>query len=643
MKTMCARDCPDACFLTADVEEGTIVLVRANKDNPVTNGITCPRAHGDPTRVYSLKRALNPYIREEKTKSTFSLSNWDETLELVSERLKETIKLHGPESVLLLDYAGNTGFITSSFSKRIWNALGVTKTDYTVCSASGHAAINLHYGLSYGNQPEGLLEKKVIIFWGNNAKVSTPHQWALAMQAKRENDAIIIAIDSRGSETTDMADLWLYPKPGTDVALSYGLANYLIEKGAVDSEFIERWTHGYEEYKAETMKWTPERVETTTGVSWEGVKELGDILIEFSPSVFMIGLGLQKSLPGAEAARAVSLLPALLGEHRGFYYTNSMGWCIGGDFSGESLTERKSNVVSMISLGERLARGEFKFIYVFSMNPALTLPDSVNVKKGFLRDDVFVVVHDTHLTETCELANVVLPASTYLEKDDVIVSDCHPYVMLAKKVIEPEGESRDEVWVMREIAKRVGVKESWVYSDPWIEVKSSFIDAFEEGTVEDYLAGKTCKLKSRPMDEYQTPSGRIEFASTSASGEVTALPDQLELPQGPDEYVLLQSADSRYLHTQFRDVYGSIPDEVWMNPVDADRHNLKDGDPITLVNDLGKINLTLTVTEKVQRGVLWSRRELLDEEGNAQNSLVPGTPQRLGGGPMFNSVKVRVL
>jgi anaerobic selenocysteine-containing dehydrogenase len=639
---MCARDCPDACFLDVEVRDGAITRVRASKENPVTAGITCPRALGDPQRVYSMRRVLHPYIRQAKAAPSFRLASWDEALGLTASRLKDTIRGHGPEAVLLLDYSGNTGLITSGFSKRLWNALGATRTDYTVCSASGHAALGLHYGLSYGVEPEELLARGTIVFWGFNARHSSPHMWNMAVRARKENDAAVVVVDPRQSESTEMADLWLYPRPGTDVALGYGLANHLITGGYADAGFIASSTHGYETYRDEASKWTPERVERVTGVSWEGVKELGDLLAGHGPPAFMMGLGLQKSAAGAEAVRAVSLLPALLGQHRGFYYTNSRGRFVGG-VSGEALAEKRPRVVSQISLGRRLADGEFRFVYVYGANPALTLPDSNRVIQGLRREDVFLAVHDTHITETCDLADVVLPAPTYLEKDDVVLCDSHPYARRAVKAVEPEGESRDEVHVMRVLARLVGVAEPWVYEDPWVAVREALKDAFADGSVEEFMGGAQLRLRSRPRDEYQTPTGRIEFAATSVPEGVTPLPRQVELSLGVDEFTLLSSSVPKYLHTQFRDVYGEIPCEVWVNPLDAERHSIGDGDEGALVNELGRLNVTFRVTDRVQRGVMWSARELVDSEGNSQNGLAPGTPQRIGGGPTFNSVRVRIL
>lgn len=639
IKTMCARDCPDACWLDVTVDNDTIIRVKASTENPVTNGITCPRAAGDPARTTGIERVLYPYIRKPSPETRYNKVEWNKALDLVTEKLRETIKEHGRESVLLLDYSGNTGYITSGYSKRLWNALGATMTDYAVCSESGHAGIGLHYGLSYGVQPMEIEEQKTIVFWGFNAKTSSPHQWALATRARKLNDAKIVVVDPRESDTAELANLWVCPKPGTDVALAYGVAYYLITHDLVDHEFIKKHTHSYEEYREEALKWNPQRVTEVTGISWQGVEELCALLR--GPSIFMIGLGLNKSLTGAESCRAVSLLPALLGQHRGFYYTNSRGRYIDRDMEGSTLTEKKPRVVSMISLGDRLASGEFKFVFVFGMNPALTLPDSKKVIEGFKRDDCFLVVHDTHLTETAKLADVVLPATTYLEKNDVIVSDSHPFVRLARKTVEPLGESMDEHPLMIKLAESLGLEEKWVYADPWKDMETRFSEAFTEGTFQDLLQGKPLQVRHRPMDSYQTPTGKLEFASTSVTEGISSLPMQYRIGLDDGELIMLNSALPQYTHTQFRDVYDDIPCTAWVNPLDAEKNSLTDGDRHVIYNESGELVVSVKVTKRVHPGVIWTPRELIDKEGNIQNSLTPGTPQRIGGGPMFNTVKVR--
>jgi|GEM_PF-333822 anaerobic selenocysteine-containing dehydrogenase len=642
VKTMCARDCPDACWLDVTVDNDSIIKVDASTDNPVTNGLTCPRALGDPERTKSRDRVMYPYVRKDDSSPEFTKASWDDAIDLVTSKLRQTIEEHGRESVLLLDYAGNCGVISSGYSKRLWNALGVTMTDYTICSASGHAGLHLHYGLSYGCQPQDLCTKKTIVFWGFNAKTSSPHQWALAATARRDHDAEIVVVDPRKSETALLSDQWIGPKPGTDVALAYGIAHYLITNDLVDMDFIKSHTHGYEAYRDEALKWTPERVENVTGVSWNDIKRLCKMLTENGPSVFMLGLGLNKSMTGAESCRAVSLLPSLLGQHRGIYYTNPSGRYIGGDSTGSGLTMKKPKVVSMISLGERLAAGEFRFVYVFGMNPAMTLPDSNKVVQGLQRPDVFLVVHDSHITETTNLADVTLPAATYLEKDDIYTSDSHPYVRMGRRAIWPVAESIDEHLLMKTMAEKLDVQEPWVYADPWEEMSEGFKEAFEDGSFSDLMEGKELQLRHRPLDYYPTGTGKMEFSSTSAPEGVSALPVQMKIPVEKDEFIMLNSAIPNYTHTQFTEVYGDIPCMAWINPADVEEMGLNPDAKATLYNDLGEFVVDLKPTKQVSRGVIWCPREAIDSEGNHQNGLSHGTPQPIGGGPMFNTVKIRV-
>ncbi|MDI6904615.1 MAG: molybdopterin-dependent oxidoreductase [Candidatus Bathyarchaeia archaeon] len=200
----------------------------------------------------------------------------------------------------------------------------------------------------------------------------------------------------------------------------------------------------------------------------------------------MIGIGLQKSLYGAESVRAISLIPALIGLHRGFYYTNSNGWTTNLSYlTGESLTNKKVKVVSQVALGRHLENGEFKFVYIYNMNPVETLPNQNAVRNGLTRNDVFVVVHDTHWTETAKHANLVLPAPTFFEKEDIVISYSHRYVQKSQKVIEPLGESKSELWIASQLAKRLNLKQEWLHEDPWKTVEKASANAFENGNTSD--------------------------------------------------------------------------------------------------------------------------------------------------------------
>ncbi len=646
IKTVCSRDCPDTCFVDVTVEKGKIVKTRGSAGNPYTQSFLCPRGNRDSKRVYSNQRVLYPFVKPDASKSkNFTQVSWDAALSKVSDKIRKTIADHGNEALLLYDYPGNQGFLSWQFPRRLWLALGATTTDYSLCSNSGHVGIGLHYGLTYGAQLQRLLESRIIIFWGNNAKVSSPHLWAQAVKARKKNAAVLINIDPRKSETAQASDIWIQPRPGSDVALCYGLAGYLIQNKGVNRKFLDEWTTGDGEYAQEALNWTPERLERVTGVSTDMIEKVGDLLIQTGGSAaFMIGLGFQKSSQGGQAARAVSLLPALMGHHRGFHYSDGSGRNVDWEYiNGTHQTLKKGKTVNQVSIGKRLARGEFKFIFVLGSNPAITLPHQSAVRKGLRRKDVFVVVQDTHWSETASFADVVFPAPTYLEKTDIVFSDHHSYSRLSQKAIEPLKESRHEIWVMQELARKIKKTDEWLFEDPWSALDKAFSDTFVKGQLDDILDGEILEMGLKPPNQYQTPSGKIEFSASRAPElGVSCLPCQEEVSSDGGWFVLLNSAISQYTHSQFTDVYGPIPEMVWIHPDDAENLGIRDGKIVSVFNDFGTVELKTKVTDRISGGTLWAPRPVTGLNGQPLNSLVPGIAQKIGGGPIFNSIKVRI-
>ena len=641
VSTVCARDCYDTCALLVTLDEsGQVLKIRGDPRNPMTQGFTCPRGAKDHERLHE-NRVEAPALRQG---DHFARTDWDTALKVVSEKLGEALQKHGGEAVLYLDYAGNTGLLTGAFPARLWNALGATQTDRALCSASGHAAIGLHYGDSYGLAPVELLSRDLIVFWGFNAAVSSPHMWSLARKARHARGARIVVIDPRESRTTRDADLWIQPWPGSDVALAYGVINYLTQKGYVDLDFNQEWTQGFELLKEEAAKYGPDRVEHSTGVAWNRVERLGEAYGNLKPSATMIGIGLQKCDQGADQVRAVSLIPALLGQHRGFFYSSAHAFSIDEELiSGRALTEKVPRVVSQVAVADLVARGDFKFIYVSCMNPALTLPNQHALRGGLSQGDVFLVVHDTHWTKTAEYADVVLPAPTYLEKEDLVIPWSHDHVQLSPQVVPPVTDSRSESWVMRELAKRLRLAEDWLFEDPWASVELALEDALEEGSDESLRSGAALKLKSKPRDNYPTPSGKIEFRSSEAAGlGLSPLPTQVPLSIPKGEFILLTSATPKYTSTQFQEVYGAIPAVVIINAQDAEQLSIQDGDVVTLSNDLGEVKVKATVSGTVREGIVWSPRQSEGLAGQPQNCLMSSQPQEIGGGPRFNSTRVTI-
>jgi len=644
VKTVCHRDCPDTCFMDVTVDRGKIVTVRGSRVNPITGGFLCPRGNGDPQRVYSPDRVLYPHAGSPAgTHPPHTRISWDAALNTVVDRIQSTIKQHGSDAILLYDYAGNTGLLAWHYPKRLWSALGATTTDYALCSRSGHTGIGLHYGMSYGLSLEEVAASKLILFWGHNARISAPHIWTLAHKARKDHGAVIGCIDPRKSPTAEAADLWVQPRPGSDVALCYGIARHLILKNGIDQAFVERHTTGFDAYAEAADAWTAQRVENATGVAKEAVARLGESLMANRPVAFMIGFGLQKSLQGAEATRAVSLLPALLGQHRGFHYSNGQGTDVDWPtIDGSGLADKPIRSVSQVEIGRRLAAGEFKFIYVMGSNPAMTLPDQNAVRQGLAREDVFVVVHDTHWSETAQQADVVLPAPTFLEKQDLVIPDHHGYSRLSEKVLEPLGESRHEIWVMQQLARRLKLAAPWLQEKPWAVLEKALGQTYRKGDLNNILAGEVLRLKLRPKKRYQTPSGKIDFLAAPTPDGVAPLPTQHPLDQEPNAFVLLNSAIANYTHSQFTDVYGPIAPIVWIHPEDAARLSIEEGGLVSVSNASACATLHARITDHVLPGTLWAPRPANGLNGIPLNALTPGSSQIIGAGPGFNSVKVTI-
>ncbi len=646
IRTVCPRDCYDSCHLVGELKKAeNRVILKGDKKHPITQGFTCPRGAKDLDRAFSPERILFPYIRNKlNSEKCGEKCSWDDALALMTIELKRTLAQSGPKSVLHIEYAGNTGLLTWYFPQRIWNTLGATKTDYSICSKSGREALSLHYGSSHGIQLEELLKQKLIVFWGFNAAVSSPHIWRLARQAKERNHAKIVVVDPRINETAKHADIHLRPTPGTDVALAYGVARILIDQEFVHTSFLNDWTSGFDQFREEVESWSISQVEARTGIQDVKIEEFALAYGSLRPSVILIGLGMQKSLCGAEAVRAIGLLPPLIGLHRGFFYSNGNAYPINFNYlTGTSLTSTSHRVVSQIRLGRLIEKGEFNFIFIHNMNPALTLPNQSAVRKGLMRKDVFVVTHETHWSETTKYSDLVLPAPTYLEKEDLVIPWGHHYIQKSHPIIKPQGESRTEVWLMQQIAQRLGRKEQWLFEQPWHAIKIAIADSLAEGTFDDLQKGKTMRLQSKPINEYMTPSGKIEFFSSAAQSRgLNPLPVQLELQLAPEEFTLLNSALENYTHTQFQDIYGKIPAIVHIHPQDAKPLGIQEGAQIQLVNALGRIQVKAVITDAVPSRVLWSPRQFMGTRGEPQNCLTPDTPQIIGKGSVFNSTRVRI-
>ena len=639
IRTTCARDCYDACSLVFHVDEHcNITSAHGDTEHPLTKGMVCPRSARDQDRLLS-NRIDSPFI---KMASGFKKISWDRSLDLISRKLAHVIAKQGAHRILFLNYAGNTGLIANAFPKRLWNALGATQTDGALCSKSGHLGISMHYGDSYGANPLEIPSMKLLVFWGFNAAVSAPHIWRLALTAQKEGRATIVVIDPIETDTAKKADVWVRAKPETDVALAYGLLNRLIASGYADAAFLERWSTGFDNLKAEAAKWPPEAVQQLTGVSPDTLQLLSKLYAGNKPSMTLIGYGLQHCSNGADQVRAVAMIPSVLGIHRGFFYGNGSAYLIDRSLiNGKSLTAKKPKIIHQVAVADHIKQGDFSVVYVSCMNPAMTLPNQSAFQEGLARNDLFLIVHETHWTETVKLADIVLPAPTFLEKEDIVIPDSHNCVQFSHQVTQPVTDSRHEIQVMTGIARRLELQEPWLYEDALTAITSAMPDAFENGDMQDLMSGRRLRLACKPRDHYPTPSGKIEFyaGAALASGH-SPMPTQKEWVAKTEQFTFMTSSVSNHTRTQFQEIYGSIPAVVHINPQDAAKTGIGGGEDVLLTNHLGRLRLRAVISDALPPGVVWSPKEAADLDGIAQNSLTSSRPQTIGHGPRFNTTRV---
>lgn len=617
MVIACTRDCYDTCIFKPVYSGGRLERLAPTGDFP-TLGFTCARGAADVKRLSSPKRVKRPLLRGERQVVETS---WERALGELATRMREVES----SRILHIDYDGNQGLLTWYYPARLFNLLGTASTDYSICSAEGHEAIKLHWGRSYGAMPEEL-SKRPVAFWALDAATSFIHGWALA---KRSRNPVAV-IDVIWTNTMKAADLPVLVKPGTDVVLALGLAREIIRRRAYDAEFINKYTYGFEKFAEYVDRFTPEYVEAETGVS----REVFDKLVEFylRRPITVIGFAIGRTENGGDAARAISLLHALLGDPAGFYYSNSGAWGIDFAYLRGLHMAKPSKTVSMGLVGLRIS--EFHVVYVWNANPVLTLPQGDRIAVATERGDITLAVHTPFMDETAEVAHIVLPAPTYLEKDDVVYSYWHNYLIYNSAVAEPPGEAMRETDVVIKLAEMLNVSDHpLMKEDPW-----DAVDAAIRGTgvtLRELRERGVVKLKTPDYYRYPTATGKVEFYSETALRRgLPPLPQYTPPKRGL--YVLTFPPSPLYTNSQFRDIYGEPPPAVRVNPADYV------GDCIVLRNEHGEVQVKAVADPEVPRGVVVYVGIGKDLKRVPINAVARGEPGPYGGTPRLYTTYVQV-
>jgi anaerobic selenocysteine-containing dehydrogenase len=544
---------------------------------------------------------------------------------------------------------------------RFFNRLGATEVDPdTICNKAGHVALDYVYGTSLdGFDPRTARDAACILVWGANPSASAPHQHE---QWLPESPGRVIVVDPVRTPTARAADLHLQPFPGSDAALAFALLGSIHRKGLCDRELVARCTIGFDELEPLLGDCTPAWGERVTGVPAELIEEAAR-LYAAGPSLLWIGQGFQRQPRGGNAVRAVALLPAVTGNlgkpGTGLLYLNgTANRGIDEDYlTATELATAAPAPISHMDLAARLEdHDRARALLCWNINIAASNPDQARLRRALAREDLFTVVIDLFATDTADFADVVLPAASFLECDDLVVSYFHQSLSAQVKATEPLGSALPNSEIFRRLAAAMGYDEP-----PLHETDREVIDEVlrRADAVVDFaqLAARgTVWISAEPRVQFgdlrfPTPSGRVEIASASAEADgQPRVPVPFADPRPDRGRLRLLTPASPWI---LNDSFANDPKiarrigaaTVAMHPDDAAERGLREGDEAVLESAVGALTLAVTVSDDLPRGVLYSPKgrwpKRAPEHANV-NALNPGTPSDMGASTTVHGIEVTI-
>ncbi|MEA2560529.1 MAG: hypothetical protein QOH06_2033 [Acidobacteriota bacterium] len=655
LPSTCPLDCPDACSLEVRVQDGKVVKIDGTHANPVTQGYICSKVRRLPELLYGEDRVLHPAVRiGPKGENSFEQVSWDVALDLAATRMREARERWGGESILPFSYGGSNGLLTQDTTDaRLFYRLGASRLARTVCAAAtGRAATGL-YGKMAGIALTDYVHSKLIVVWGVNPSASGIHLVPILQEAQRRG-AKMIVVDPRRTPLAKKADLHLAPRPGTDLPLALAVHRFLFEEGLADWGFLGEHAHGAEELRRRALPWTFERAAEVTGVPAEGIALLARMYAETSPAAIRAGWGMERNRNGGSAVAAVLALPAVAGKFgvRGGGYTLSNS----GAFTFDRLAavgepEPATRTINMNLLGRTLVEEQnppVKVLFVYNCNALATMPNQELVRRGLEREDLFTVVFEQFWTDTARYADLILPATTFLEHRELSRGYGSMLMNRTEAVAAPAGETRPNYEVFGDLCRRLGLSRPGE-PETAAEFEAALLSKSERMRSELDRDGTTLP------DTGWAPIQFVDSFPLTPDRKAHLVPEALDREAPFGMYAYQEDPDSRslalisparartissYLGNLYRDL---CPLEI--HPEDAALRGIAEGDEVRIWNTYGEVRVKARLTRDVKPGVvvlpkgLWSHQTL---SGTTANAVAPDTFTDLGQGACFNDARVEV-
>jgi anaerobic selenocysteine-containing dehydrogenase len=628
IKSNCPRDCYDGCGILVHLEDGKQPRVTGDPDHPVSRGKLCDKCGISYNGVWQDENArlLTPLRRTgPKGSGQFEPISWDNALSTIAQKFNGIINEKGAEAILGMQYSGTLSMLAYMFPNRLMHKLGAARVDYsTICNAAGSVAWHLLYGdgAAMGFDPRTARDASCILVWGANPSHSAPH---MHKHWLKDSPARVVVIDPVRTATAAEADLHLQPRPGTDAALAFALLHALRENGSFDDSFIAEHCVGAPELETEIERCTPQWGEQQTGVPAADILRAAEIY-GAGPSLLWVGQSLQRQPMGGNVMRSAGLLPALTGNigkpGAGFYYLNYTPFLIGGDpdyLEGAQLAAGETKIVTAMDLADRLLDPEeFKAFLVWNTNPLASCSNQQKLRQACAREDLFTVAIDCFSTDTTGYADIILPAASFLEFDDLTFSYFNLCVGAQSKVREPMGEALPNQEIFRKIARAMKIDEPALYEED-MEVIGTLLQQMgrDHDFAELQRMGHFFVNDDEPVIFYEdlqfsTPSGRIEIASEQA--EAMGLPRvphaQVDPAPAQGQFRLISPASNWRLNDSYANEPKAAkragPAQLILCAQDAALIGVADGAPVSVSTDIGSIQLLARIDEMVLPGTVLS-------------------------------------
>jgi anaerobic selenocysteine-containing dehydrogenase len=678
LPSVCPHDCPSTCALEVErIDLHRIGRVRGAADQDYTAGVVCSKVARYAERHNHPDRLTVPLLRvgpKGQGLPAFKPISWGDALDRVAEQFLAAERRHGSETVWPYFYAGTMGFVQRDGIERLRHVKRYSRQLSTICVMLSDSGWLAGVGVRRGADAREIAQSDLVVVWGGNPVSTQVNVMTHITRARKERGAKLVVVDPYRTPTALVADIHLMPRPGTDGALACGVMHELFRQGFADRDYLARYTDCPDELEEHLKSRPPEWAAAITGVPADQIRAFAALYGRTKRSFIRVGYGFSRSRNGAANLHAVSCLPAITGAWQypggGALYANTGVYGLdktmieGLDRRDPSIRILDQSRIGPVLTGDRQDLGDgppITAMLIQNTNPMVVCPEGVKVRQGFMRDDLFVCVHEQFMTETAAMADIVLPATTFLEHDDIYIASGHTYLQAARKIVEPLGEAKPNHFVICELAKRVGAEHPGFHMSEW-ELIDQMLKASNKPPADELYAKRwhDCALsfeEAHFLNGFGHPDKRFRFKPDwKGMGPwhqgMPALPDHPHLIEeaSPEHPFRLVAAPARtFLNTSFTETPGSKQREqrptALLHPVDCERLAIAEGDRVRLGNRRGSVVVHAKPFDGLQPGVvivegIWPNGAF--EEGQGINALIGADPGPPRGGACFHDSAVWV-